>query len=754
MILNSLKQSARLALTVFLSLAPGSASSVFGQAFGQPRPTPAPQYQVITGNENFPAPDSMLFYHMDRIAQAMFHTRHQRVAQIQSDEQWREHLSYTRKKFLEMLGEFPNQRPRIKAKFIARVERPDYFIEKVVFNVLPAYPITALVYVPRRHEPPFPAFLCPVGHSPEGKSISQGRRLSLARKGYLVMAIDPIGLGERKPLVDPVTNTSLVEMREHSYLGHQTLLAGTNLQMYFLWEGMRAIDYLFTREDVDTSRIACAGISGGGNVTAWLSALDERIEVAMPVCHVTSNERRWESLGMADAEQNLFPCIAAGVEYGDILQLIAPRPLLIACSSRDFFPIAGAYEAFHDAMRYYRHLKSAHCLRISEVPGGHAWPLEQRQNTYAWVNLWLGKSEEGVAEEPFTPDEYHDLLATETGLQHTAYGEKDIFELNREYARSVKTDIQVPSGHEESQSTARTLREQLSELTGFQCVSGQVPWKKLGTLEREGLMIEKLVYFSEPDVYIPALLFRPARSSGKLPGLVYCHPEGKAAGAHKGKVVPELAKRGVAVLCIDPRGTGETRTFHQYRDTEEGYHALLWGSETNMSYDALMIGKSLIGMRALDVIRAVDYLVSREDIDSTRIGCFGQEEMAFYTLAAACFDNRLNPVILSRLPLSYMSMVENRVQNWHANVILPGVLKKMDLKHMAALIAPRRLTLLNSVDQMRRRVPAQQAEQEYSWTMAAYRASGRADSFSIGGYDSPEQKLEKIYSRMEASSGN
>ncbi|MEA1996556.1 MAG: acetylxylan esterase, partial [Gemmatimonadota bacterium] len=718
--------------------------SVYSQAFGKVRPAPDSAYTALTGKEGVHAPDSMLFFHMDRIAQKMFRRREEKLERVRTAEQWQEYVAETKRKFLEMLGEFPVERPPIEARLTGRVERPDYIIEKVLFEALPDYPVTALVYVPKNFKPPFPAFICPVGHSPAGKCVSRGRRLSLARKGYLVIAIDPIGLGERKPLVNPVTGKSLVEMREHSLLGHQTILTGTGLGMYFIWDGIRAIDYLCTREDVDTSRIACAGISGGGNVTSWLAAVDERIKVAMPVCHVTSNRRRWESLLAADAEQNLIPCIAGGLEYGDVLMLVAPRKLLIACTSRDFFPIRGAYEAFHDAMRYYRFLKISDRLKISEVPGGHSWPLAQRKNTYAWVNRWFGKSGVGVEEEPFTPDSYHDLQATETGLQETAFGKKDIFELNRDYYHRVAPNRPAPAGRAQVEAAVDSLRKEFRRLTGYVKPRGEVPFRKTGRMTRDSLVIEKLVYYSEPDVYVPALLFKPEGAGDRLPALIYCHDKGKAAEAESGLWVSQVARQGIAVLCIDLRGTGETRTFRQYRDTEEGYHALLWGSETNMSFDAMMIGRSLLGMRAVDIVRGVDYLCSRPDIDSSRIGCFGQEESAMACLTAGVLDKRLAPVILSRLPVSYCSIVENPLYNWHVNIFLPGVLKVMDIDQAAGLVAPRPVLMLNTADHMRRVLPGTEVEREYSWAGRVYSVTGGEGRFRIACYRSPQEKFKEI----------
>ena len=149
-------------------------------------------------------------------------------------------------------------------------------------------------------------------------------------------------------------------------------------------------------------------------------------------------------------------------------------------------------------------------------------------------------------------------------------------------------------------------------------------------------------------------------------------------------------------------------------------------------------------MRALDIVRAVDYLCSRPDIDIGRIGCFGQEEAAIASLVASVFDRRLAPVILSRLPVSYRSMVENRLANWHVNIFLPGVLKYLDIQQIAGLVAPRPLLMLNTTDHMRKPLAAGEVEREYSWTRQVYRLRGKDSQFRISGYNSPEQKYEKI----------
>ena len=183
----------------------------------------------------------------------------------------------------KMLGG-PLDRSPLNARVTGTIDRPGYRIEKVTFESRPKLYVTANLYVPsgtgRR-----PAILGPLGHSGNGKAWPSYQKLftNLARKGYVVLAYDPFGQGERIEYPGSRGGQSALGggTSEHEYAGRRLILLGANFGLFRAWDGIRGIDYLLTRPEVDPDRIGCAGQSGGGTLTQFLAALDSRIRAAV-----------------------------------------------------------------------------------------------------------------------------------------------------------------------------------------------------------------------------------------------------------------------------------------------------------------------------------------------------------------------------------------------------------------------------------------------------------------------------------------
>ncbi len=168
---------------------------------------------------------------------------------------------FVRAKFREMVHGFP-ERHALNAVVVRSAERDGYRVENVMFQSLPNFWVTGNLYVPKGSGP-FPAVISPCGHYPLGRMYPeyQFTYMNLVRAGFVVLAYDPIGQGERRQYWNPETNVSDVSdsTTEHSMPGQVLLLMGQDLTHYRVWDGMRAIDYLETRPEVDSKRIACAG---------------------------------------------------------------------------------------------------------------------------------------------------------------------------------------------------------------------------------------------------------------------------------------------------------------------------------------------------------------------------------------------------------------------------------------------------------------------------------------------------------------
>ena len=188
-----------------------------------------------------------------------------------------------------------------------------------------------------------PAILAPLGHSANGKAWPSYQKLfsNLARKGYVVLAYDPFGQGERIEYPGSRPGESLIDgggTGEHEYAGRRLILLGANFGLFRAWDGIRGIDYLLTRAEVDPERIGCCGQSGGGTLTQFLAALDSRIRAAVVSMGNTENlaQANVEPPGSADdAEQNIVPALARGIDRADLLYAFAPKPLLMGITLHD-----------------------------------------------------------------------------------------------------------------------------------------------------------------------------------------------------------------------------------------------------------------------------------------------------------------------------------------------------------------------------------------------------------------------------------
>jgi hypothetical protein len=165
-----------------------------------------------------------------------------------------------------------------------------------------------------------------------------------------VCAYDPLGQGEREVYAAKTGN--------HHYIqGYQCMPSARHIAQYFIWDGIRCLDYLETRREVDTKRIACSGCSGGGALTNYIAALDERVAVAVPASWVTNSFTLTQESGLHT--ESWFPdmCAPHGPGTRQLLACIAPRPLLIIGNGDDaVFPPDRMEAVFRDIRNLYRQI--------------------------------------------------------------------------------------------------------------------------------------------------------------------------------------------------------------------------------------------------------------------------------------------------------------------------------------------------------------------------------------------------------------
>ena len=647
--------------------------------------------------------------------------------------------AFVRKKFLGMLGGFPGKAP-LNAITVKTAEKDGYRVENVMFCSRPDFWVPGNFYLPSSGSGPYPGVISPCGHYPMARMVPQYQSayISLAKSGFAVLAYDPIGQGERRQYWNPANNVTDVggAVFEHSMAGQLLLLLGETLTGYLVWEGMRAIDYLLTRPEVDAKKIGCAGHSGGGTLTKFIAVADERVQCAAILEGGTANAWPTQSIGIADVEQNLFPAALYGVDNVDLHVAIAPRPLLAAIEhySPDFDKAA-------DAIRNrYKQLGVEEKFATIAADDPHAWTPKLRLATTDWFCRWFYGRSGPQIEEAHQISALEDLYCTPNGSLRYSQKGMTIFAIVAEKQARLRLWQDLPKTKTEFAASQEEIRNQIRSLLRYERHEQPLNERRVVITPREGYRIEKIEILSEPGIYIPTWVFVPEGRKGVLPTVVYFSDEGiesdgmeftgEFGSAWTLGVLDQLAREGYLVIAADVRGVGETDS-SRFSSLTSGEFGQLFNTNTSMAYAAWFMNRSLLGMRVQDVVRTVDYAMQREDADGRNLHLIGKGNAGLWCLYAAALDQRIRSLICVRSLLSHRCLAQADRYLYSADVFVPEILLHLDLPQIAAAVAPRPLTLIEPVDAMKKTADPTQTEEEYRWARAAYQAAASDKSFRI-----------------------
>ncbi|HTU51174.1 MAG TPA: acetylxylan esterase [Acidobacteriaceae bacterium] len=669
-----------------------------------------------------PGLHNMVDQYLTGIARRYWQARALRVSKLDTPAEVESRQIYVRKKYVELLGGFPARTP-LHAHITGTLTRDGYRIEKLTFESLPNFYVTADVYVPTSSRGPYPAVLGTAGHSAAGKAepIYQKAWIALAKRGFLVLAFDEVGLGERVQYWDPQLGRSRIGIAsaEHTVMGMQSLLVGINLGMYVAWDGIRGIDYLLSRSDVDPKRIAVIGNSGGGNQSAVMALVDPRVAVAAPSCWMTSSKALWEQFEPQDAEQNVTGFLSSGLDYGDFPLAFAPRPYLFLTATQDFFPIAGAHATFKEAQRIYQVMGQPNHVALFEYNDTHGWSQPRREATYRWLEQWLMNRSDNGSEPPITVEPQTTLDATPTGQVATSVGGETIPEMTRETAQHLAAS--------RPHFDAMQLRPIIAKRLGISMASVQnhrvPPVSDRGTVQHEGYSVETITLQTEPGIIVPALVFIPSNGPRRKPAILYANAAGKFADAGPDGAIIALVHAGNIVLAPDLRGWGESASLGG-RPPRTGRY------ETTMR--AFIVGKTMVGMQVLDLLQTLNYLSSRADVNTEEITLLGKGNGGVVALFAASLDARLKKTICEDELVSYLDLASTTDYDQSLfDVIVPGILKDFDLPDVAAAIAPRSLQIIDARSATEALEPGFEIRQEYATAIRAYQTLHAANLFRV-----------------------
>jgi cephalosporin-C deacetylase-like acetyl esterase len=672
---------------------------------------------------------NFLHHHLNSLAFEKLTQRREKIESLKTGTDWKSRQVEVRDLLRRIVGPFPEKSP-LNARVMGVVEKDRYRVEKIVFESRPDFFVTGCLFIPQNLQGKAPAILNVIGHTGIAFRAAsyQGLILNLVLKGFIVFAMDPIGQGERLQYYDAGLGRSVVggPTSEHSYVGRQCFIAGSSLARYFTWDGIRAIDYLISRPEVDASRIGVTGISGGGTQTSYISAIDDRVLAAAPTCYICGFQRLFESIGPQDAEQNFNGGVSAGIDHADFLEIRAPKPTLVVATTRDFFSVQGAREVVAEARDAFRALGKVDNLQLVEDDLGHGYTQKNREAIYAFFQKHLTNPGDSAEEEDIAFLSGEELKVTPTGQVIDSLGGETVFSLNQRDSEALIGDLRL--ARDDLTKHLDGVRRSAAGISGFQPPEGLPEVVFRGKYQRQGYDVEMYAMTGEGMTLVPFLLFRP-RGAEKSPGVLYLHPDGKAAGAEPGGEIELLVKLGYAVLAPDLPGSGEL------------------GSVNNTTaFLAVQIGRSLVGVRTGDIIRCLQFLKSHEEINGSEIIGIARQGMGIPLLHAAALDSRIGKVALIDPLVSFSAVVTNRFYELPAADMMANVLTAYDVPDLEASVAPRPLLIVSPRDHLGKRLDRKSIDSELSVVTAAYQLKKAQGSLQIQNLEAHDSAIQVVKS--------
>ena len=585
------------------------------------------------------------------------------LADVHTLADWQRRRPEVRKRYLYMMGldPMPGKTP-LHARVTGEFDRPAYRVQKVVFQSMPGLYVTGDLYLPKGVTGRAPTVLYVCGHAPGpagAKAHYQHHGIWLASHGYVAFLIDTVEFGE-VPGIHHGTHD--LGMWYWDSLGYTP--AGPEV-----WNAIRALDYLETRPEVDAKRVAITGISGGGAVTWYAAAADERFQAAASVCGTWTVGQHVA----LDAVQENCDCIYFMNPFMDDLPvvgaLIAPRPFKILSASRDgSFPPAGYHEAYQHTRRIYDLYGADDRLVEYDYPAPHSDILPFRKEANEWINRWLKNDSTPFVEGDIKREE----PATLAVLDHVPADA-----LNGQiHKRFIKTRQLRPYASLPAWKTRRTelLARLKSEVfNGFP--RQQVPfetWKSKDggwpNLYADTYYVE---FTTERGIRVQGQLFVPRKpAAAPLPALIYVkRAEDIIYPVDYDVLLPALTSH--VVLVLQPRATDYPANNYKM---------------SNIRMTAALIGSTVESMQLWDILRSVDFLTQDQGLKLSGISVYGRGQMGALGFYAAALDPRITRVILDDPPASH----------WQGPPLL-DVLRITDLPEAAGMVAPREIVSLTSL---------------------------------------------------------
>lgn len=592
--------------------------------------------------------------------------------EYKTEGEWEARRAEIRRKILVSAGLWPMpEKLPLNVKIVDTIDRDGYIIEKLYMETLPGVYFPGSLYRPKGKTGPFPAVINPHGHWETGRMADpiQIRCANFALQGYIAFSYNMVGYIDN-------------DQMNHSFRSDPAYLWSISVGGLQLWNSIRALDLITSLPEVDLDRVACTGCSGGGSQTFLVTAVDDRIKVAAPVCMVSSHFQ-----GGCICEN--APGLRLDTYNVEIAACAALRPQILVAATGDWTDLTPEVE-YPEVLSIYRLLGDEDRLTYYYQDAGHNYNQNGREAVYKWFGRWLlGQEDAEKLREVETPvetvedlrvfDDEHrrpdDALDQNGIVQSIISGSKTILEEMwpvDEAGLAEYRDLMEPA-----------LADVLNVKQPEKVHATVMPYQGSGRIKR-GTFTATRYILSCPGVgdRIPAVFYAPKGGAQKKMANLVVHPEGKAAlvdfaSGEPGSLVKGMLEKDQVVLAVDTFLTGDHHS--PFGETErEGYCRYF----TTFS-------PSDESLRVQDILTAIVYLQKRGDVSGVNL--MGMGEAGLWCLLANAFAADLNRTVVDVVGFS------NRDEStWVEHLNVPGILRVGGFDTAIACAAPRPLLIHNS----------------------------------------------------------
>ncbi len=592
-------------------------------------------------------------------------------------------------KFLEMMGLdgwWQERREPPPVTVTGIVDRGAYRIEKLYYESLPRLFVTANLYIPNRLAGRVPGVLYVCGHSRDQKAHYQAHPRRFAELGFACLIVETVQLGE----VEGFHHGCYREGWWHWYSrGYSS--AGIELL-----NGIRGLDLLAARPEVDANNLGVTGISGGGAVSWYVAAADDRVKAAAPVCGTSTLYSHVHDRTVDGHCDCMWWNNVHRWDLADVGALIAPRALLIGSADKDgIFTIESIRRVHAQLAGLYSKLGSAKNLRLVETPGGHSYHARSRTEIFSWFTRHLM----GRAVDPSRIgdiDERPEKQESVETLRVLANGSPPG---NR--MRTIQDELVVPAAPPAIADAAVLTSEQRRVVAALRRTTfGAFPSKPPPLdvqieheFEENGPGC-RFAFTSEEGWRLHGHVLRRGAPPGPAASVVVLCSPGEGRSDPRG-FLPRVRIGGPGIV-VETRGTGDTA----------------WSEELNwhLRRASAWTGRTIASMRVWDTLRALEAARRLEGVDPSRISLAAHGEMCAVALYAALLDGHVHSLFLEDPPATQDAPGEKDGRGPAPEML--GCLRITDLAQVAGLLWPAELVFAGKVPST------------YDWAKDLYRRLG------------------------------